>query len=419
MSTAKTLLEGYRVLDLTDEKGLLASRMLADMGAEVIKVEKPGGDEARRIGPFYKDQVNPEQSLFWFAVSMNKKSITLDITRREGQEILKRLVPSADFLFESSPPGTMEGLGLGYPQMSRLNERLVYVSISPFGQSGPYRDFRGPDIVVWALSGFLHLCGNRERAPVRFSYPLAYFFASGEAAISALIAHHHRAISGEGQWVDTSAQHACVWPTMDSRIMWEIFRQNQERAGGNRWRTMPKGVLHMRLLYPCRDGFVQLYIWGGKLGEGSNKALDAWMREEGMDTSHLKKYGWPALDMTQVAPGEYGEITSLGAEFIRPRAKQELYEGAVQRGIMMAPVSTFQDVWQNRQLEARGFWVDVPHEELSDTLRYPGRWALLTETPLNRWNRAPRIGEHNREIYRGELQMTQADIEHLAKLGVI
>jgi crotonobetainyl-CoA:carnitine CoA-transferase CaiB-like acyl-CoA transferase len=234
-----------------------------------------------------------------------------------------------------------------------------------------------------------------------------------------MIAHHHRAISGEGQWVDTSAQHACVWPTMDSRIMWEIFRKNQERAGGNRWRTMPKGVLNMRLLYPCRDGFVQLYIWGGKLGEGSNKALDAWMREEGMDTSPLKKYGWPALEMTQVAPGEYDEMTGLVAQFIRPRAKVELYEGAVQRGIMMAPVSTFQDVWQNRQLEARGFWVDVSHEELPDTLRYPGRWALLTETPLNRWNRAPRIGEHNPEIYRGELKMTQGDMEHLVKLGVI
>jgi len=419
MNTQKTLLEGFRVLDLTNEKGLLASRILADMGAEVIKVEKPGGDEARRIGPFYKDQVDPGKSLFWFAVCLNKKSITLDITKKEGQEILKRLSLRADFLFESSPPGYMAALGLGYDELRQINQRLIYVSISPFGQSGPYRHFKGPDIVVWALSGFLTLCGNPERPPVRFSFPQAYFMACGEAAIGAMLAHHYRVSTGEGQWVDTAAQHVCTWPTMDARSLWEMFHKDQERAGSHRWRTMPGGVLRMRLLYPCRDGYVQLYIWGGKMGEASNKALQAWMEEEGLDISALEGTGWPLGDIAQITPEKYEKIVDLASRFVAQHTKEELYEGALQRGIMLSLVSTIEDICHNRQLNERGFWVDVQHEELSETIPYPGPWAKLTETPLNRWERAPRIGEHNNQIYLDELKMSPAEIEHLTRLGVI
>ena len=419
MSTKNRLLEGYRVLDLTDEKGLMASRFLADMGAEVIKVERPGGDPARRFGPFYKDQVDLEKSLFWFAVCMNKKSITLDLTKKEGQEILKKLATSADFLFESSPPGYMASLGLGYEELNRINPRLVYVSITPFGQSGPYRDFKGPDIVVWALSGFLNLCGDPERPPVRFSFPLAYFMACGEAAIGSMLAHHYRVMTGEGQWVDTSAQSACGWPCSDARTIWEIFQKDQERAGGRRYRTMPKGILQMRLLYPCRDGYVQLYIWGGKMGEPSNKALQAWMEEEGVDISGLRQTGWPLADINQITPENYQKIVDLAASFLARHTKVELYEEALKRGIMLAPISTFEDICQNRQLQERDFWVDVPHGELSDTLRYPGPWAKLTETPLERWERAPRIGEHNEEIYLRELKIPPAELECLTRLGAI
>ncbi len=419
MSTAKTLLEGYRVLDVTDEKGLLASRILADMGAEVIKVEKPGGDEARRIGPFYKDQVDLEKSLFWFAVCMNKKSITLDITKREGQEILKKLVQKADFFFESSPPGYMDKVGFDYETLSKINQSLVYVSITPFGQSGPYRDFKGPDIVVWALSGFLNLCGEPERPPVRFSCPQAYFLACGEAAVGALIAHNYREITGEGQWVDTSAQHACLWPIMDAGMIWEVYQKDQIRAGGQRWRPAPKGMLRLRLLYLCKDGYVQCYIWGGKMGEGANTAINEWMNEEGMSTSHLYKTGWPIIDMAAITPEDFEEITDTVGKFLIRHTKEELYEGAVKRGIMLAPISTIEDICNNRQLREREFWIDVKHKELDDPIRYPGRWALLSETPLNRWDRAPLIGEHNKEIYIGELKMSSAEIEHLTRLRVI
>ena len=419
MSTPKTLLEGYRVLDLTDEKGLLASRFLADMGAEVIKVERPGGDAARRIGPFYRDEVDPEKSLFWFAFCMNKKSVTLDLTKKEGREILKKLLPKTDFLFESSPPGTMVSLGLGYEELSRVNPRLIYVSISPFGQTGPYRDLKGPDIVVWALSGFLHLCGDPERPPVRFSFPQAYFLACGEAATAALLAHHFRVATGEGQWVDTSAQHACTWPTMDARAMWEIFQKDQQRAGGRRWRPMPNGTLQMRFLYPCLDGYIQLYIWGGKMGCASNVALQKWMEEERFDISPLAETGWPLAEIDRITPEGYTRIVEMASRFVAGHTKEQLYEGALKRGIMLAHVSTMEDVCHNRQLKERGFWRQIPHDELNDTIQYPGPWARLTETPLERWERAPRIGEHNQEIYSGELKMPPAEVALLARLGVI
>lgn len=413
------LLRGYRVLDLTDEKGLLCGRILADMGAEVIKVEKPGGDDARRIGPFYKDQVNLEKSLFWFMLCMNKKSITLDIHRQEGQEILKKLAEKADFLVESSSPGYLDRLGLGYKDLNKINKQLVYVSITPFGQSGPYANFKGPDIVVWALSGFLYLCGNRERPPVRFTYPQAYFMACGEAAIGALLALNYREVSGEGQQVDTSAQHTCIWPAFDAFLMWENDQKEQERAGGYRWKVLPKGLLRTRIVYQCKDGYVPCYVWGGRVGEGSNKALDEWIKEEGFDTSRLKKAGWPLLDMGTVTPEEYEEIVETIAEFIKRHTKDELYEGALRRGVMLAPVSTIKDICQNKQLKEREFWVDIQHDELGDTIRYPGRWALLSETPFSSWNRAPLIGEHNKDIYMNELKMSSPEIEYLSKLGVI
>jgi len=151
------LLNPYRVLDLTDEKGLLCAKLLGDLGADVIKIERPGGDPARNIGPFYHDEHDPEKSLFWLAFNTNKRGTTLDIEKVEGQTILKRLVKTADLLVESFPPGYMASLGLGYSDLDRLNPRLIMVSITPFGQSGPYKDYKAPDIVAWAMGGQMYL----------------------------------------------------------------------------------------------------------------------------------------------------------------------------------------------------------------------------------------------------------------------
>ncbi|MFA4837199.1 MAG: CoA transferase, partial [Dehalococcoidia bacterium] len=160
VSQREQALSSYRVLDLTDEKGYLCGRILGDLGADVIKIEPPQGDPGRNIGPFYKDMSDPEKSLLWFSYNYNKRGITLDLTKGAGKEILKKLVKNADFLIESFPPGYLDGLGLGYEDLCEINERLVFTSITPFGQSGPYRDYKGPDLIGMALGGYLYLTGD-------------------------------------------------------------------------------------------------------------------------------------------------------------------------------------------------------------------------------------------------------------------
>ena len=193
------MLSPYRVLDLTDEKGFLCGKLLGDLGADVIKVERPGGDPARSIGPFYHDEADPEKSLFWFAFNTSKRGITLDIETAEGQEVFKRLVESADFVIESFPPGYMDQLGLGYSALEEVNPGIIMVSITPFGQTGPYKDYKAPDIVAWAMGGSMYPFGNADRPPVRISHhSQAYLHASGEAAVGAMLALYYRSITGEG-----------------------------------------------------------------------------------------------------------------------------------------------------------------------------------------------------------------------------
>ena len=179
-SVGDYLLSPYRVLDLTDERGLLCGKMLADLGADVIQVEPLGGNPARRLGPFFEDDVRPEKSLFWWAYSANKRSITLDIETVDGGNLLLKLAAEADFLIESFSPGYLARLGFGYPDLQALNPGLVMVSITPFGQDGPYADYLATDIVGMALGGFMSLTGDSDRAPLRLSFP--HFYLHGSAA---------------------------------------------------------------------------------------------------------------------------------------------------------------------------------------------------------------------------------------------
>ncbi len=192
----RLLVSSPRVLDLTDDKGFLCGRILADMGADVIKIERPGGEAARNIGPFYHDIPDREKSLYWFVFNAGKRGITLDIETRQGRELFKRLVKGADFFIESFPPGYLDKLGLGYSVLSQVNSHLIMVSITPFGQAGPYRDFKAPDLVSIAMSGWMYICGDTDRPPVRVSFPQAYLNTGAEAAAACTIAYYHRERTG-------------------------------------------------------------------------------------------------------------------------------------------------------------------------------------------------------------------------------
>ena len=202
-------LSGYRVLDLADDKGLLCSRYLADMGAEVIRIEKPGWGSAG--------------SPFFWETNLGKLGITLDIEVEPEQDIFKRLVESADVLVESQPPGYLEALGLGYPQLSQINPRLIMASITAFGHSGPYRDYKSCDLVASALGGQMYVCGEADSPPLKPFGNQSYYLASIFAAIGVLLALWTRRTSGRGQHIDISLQE-CVAATLDHVLVRYFFR---------------------------------------------------------------------------------------------------------------------------------------------------------------------------------------------------
>jgi crotonobetainyl-CoA:carnitine CoA-transferase CaiB-like acyl-CoA transferase len=411
------MLAPFLALDLTDEKGFLCGKILTDLGAEVIKVEKPGGDPSREIGPFYQDIPHPEKSLYWFAFNTGKKSITLDIERSEGKEIFLRLVEKADFVIESFYPGYMERLGLGYSTLSRINPRIIMTSISPFGQDGPYKYFKGPDLVVWALGGMLYICGDSDRAPVRISFPQSHMHAGAAAAASTLIAHYYRETTGEGQHVDVSAQQCVEWTTAEIAQIWEMNRLKVCRTG--QLRVRPTTGAKLREIWPCKDGFIAFRVMGGKAGAGFMKLLIEWMDREGMANDYLRQRSWEELDLGKVTQEEYDLAEKPIGQFFMSHTKAELCEEAAKRRIQLLPVNTNEDIFNDPQLSVRNFWKELEHPELGTTITYPGPFAKFSQASCGPWHRAPLIGEHNKEIYQKGLGLSREEVISLKQNGII
>jgi crotonobetainyl-CoA:carnitine CoA-transferase CaiB-like acyl-CoA transferase len=417
MEPGKGLLESYRVLDLTDEKGFLCGKILADMGADVIKIEKPGGDKSRDLGPFYHEIPDPEKNLFWFTYNLNKRGITLNIESRDGQQVFKRLVKTADFVIESFSPDYLDGLDLGYAMLSKINPRVVMTSITPFGLTGPYRNYKASDIVVMAMGGLMYITGNPDQPPLRISLPQAFLLASAHAAAASMVAHFYRETCGEGQHVDVSAQECVLWEIANAIPLWELNQIILRRAGSfisGRWTGT-----RQRLLWKCKDGYVLFYILGGAFGVKTNRAIVKWMEEEKVAPDYLKDMDWSIFDMATQTQEMQDLIEAPVASLFSRHTKGELYEQATKRGIMLCPVSVSKDIFENAQLKARDFWVDISHPELKTSIKYPGAFAKLSQTPLAIRRRAPLIGEHNLEVYRGELGLSSSDLAALRRTGAI
>ena len=415
----ESLLGPFRVLDLTDEKGVLCTKLLADFGADVIKIEPPGGDPMRDIGPFYHDEADPEKSLFWFTFNTSKRSITLDITRPEGQDILRELVRTADFVVECFPPGYLEGLDLGYAALSELNPRLVMTSITPFGQTGPYRDYKAHDIVGMAMGGLLYLNGEPHRPPVRVRAQQAYAQASVQAAGGTMVAHYYRQTSGEGQHVDVSMQEAVSNTVDTAQQAWDLERMVYRRVAPYR----PLGKVVLRCVYPCKDGYVA--CWGPETLAG----IKEWMESAGVSFDEAQMNEGIGL-RERIAAGEttlaetftQEELTRMQetrAPLLAKLTRQEIYDGALERGFGWAPVNTPRDLVESAQLAARDYYVQVEHSELGETITYPGAPCKMTETPWRIRGRAPLIGEHNEQVYLTELGLSAERLAELKQANVI
>jgi len=407
------MLSGYRILDLTHEGYLICGKILGDLGADVIKIEKPDGDPARRIGPFYKGE-----SLFWLSYNANKRSITLDIETSDGKAIFKELVKRADVVVESTPVGYCEKLGLGYSVLAKVNPSIIVTSITPFGEDGPYRDYKGSDMVCAAMSGWMYLCGDPDRPPVVVSFPQSYLCAGGDAAIGTMLALYERTKSGMGQHVVVSTQQSVIINTNEAVPYWVLSKTMKTRSGAKRVGFFKAGI-SQRNVWPCKDGYVFWYLVGGLMGAKGNQALVDWLDSEGMASEFLKGIDWSNLDMQEITQEVIDKIQGEAGEFFKNHTKHELYEGAVHKGIMLYPVSEVRDLLENKQLESRGFWTETEYPELNAFIMHPGAFAKSTEYAISTRHRAPLVGEHNEEIYTGELHLSKEDLEVLERNSII
>ncbi|MBI2866137.1 MAG: CoA transferase [Chloroflexi bacterium] len=384
----------YRVLDITDEKGFYCAKLLAELGADVIILEPPGGHPARHRGPFYRDQVHPEKSLYWFALNTSKRSITLNLETRDGQALFRELVKTAHFIVESQPAGFLDGLGLGYQALAQIRPDIIVTSITPFGSTGPYSSYQGTDMVCQAMGGLMFPHGGERSTPHKLPCDQAYFQAGLQAGVATLTAHYRRLRTGVGQRVDVSVQEA--------------------GAGATSPGTAPQPVPWQMQTVRCQDGYVAL-----SLRSSSLEAVLQWMEDSGWEIAQLKGRQWTATDIASLTGPERQVLGPLLHKLLTQKTREEVREGARQYRLPWAPLQSPTELLDDSHLADRGFFIPVRHEGLKEAIPYPGPPARLTATPWRIQVPAPGIGEHNLEIYVKELGLTPEELTMLKAVGAI
>ena len=377
-------LRPYRVLDLTDGNGAYCAKLLADLGADVIKIEPPEGDPSRRVPPFTNDEPHPEKSLYFFYRNANKRGVTLDLSRAEEESAFRELVRGADVLIENFPPGLMAGLGLDYLALKEVNPSLVMASITEFGRSGPYRDYRGANIVHCALSGLMISSGFAGKAPTLLPGTAAYDAASLVAAIAILAALYHRASTGRGQHVETSV-HECArlalypWP-----VPFYSYGLNPGSPPPGPESRMSASIYP---IFACKDGWIRVIA----LTPRQWKAL-------------LKVLGHPAVLMKPEWEDFLHRIFNLETlseimqAFTAGYTRLELFEAGHREGVPIVPIFDIPGFVKNDQTKARGFFVELDFPG-SGMILYPAPPYRWTETPSAILRPAPGLGEHNGEVF--------------------
>ena len=398
--------DGITILEYADFiAGPYCAKLLGDLGAEVIKVEAPGrGDSARRFGPFPGDEPHPERSGLYLFLNTNKRSLTLDPSMPTGRELFTRLLSRADVLVEATQPGTMKRMGLDYDVLRELNPRLVYVSISAYGQDGPQAGWKAHHINSFHASGEGYtLPGGPgyamypDRAPITAGGHLGEY-DSGLVAVSATVAAlYAREFLGVGQHVDVSRQEATM---ALGRLTYALFLGGGQLV--DRSRSYEYGGI-----YPCQDGYVILYP-----------------REDRQWRALVEIMGRPELAeeerfLTRAARIQHGEeVNGIIRGWARGLTKEDVYYRVAPSGCPAAFFATAEDVLASPQLKERGFFVEVDHAE-AGLLRYPSRPYRSTADSWTVERPAPLLGQHNEEVYCGELGVSREELAALRRGGVI
>ncbi len=383
-------LDGIRVLDLSTRMAEATGKTLADLGAEVIKVEPPSGCDARSTPPFAQDG----RSLFWEAWGLGKHSVVCDIDTPEGQGQLRALAADADVLVESFAPGHLEDRGLGSEVMAAVNPALVYVSVTPFGAGTPDATAPMVDLTLSAAGGLLAMQGDHDRVPTPVGYPETSFLGAMQAAADAAMALCERDRSGRGQHLDSSMQAAVMWSLMSITGYAALGQDFPGRGDDRADVTHPEVVpgVPMPVIEPCADGYVGMTLVLGDQGNRGMKSLMAWVVSEGALDDALVDIAWDAwLDMLAdktLQPSDAATAIRDLLAFIKTKTQAEIQERAVAGKMLVAPCCTTAYLAADPQLAARGFWVEV------DGAVHAGPFARLSATPIAYRNPAPTLGQH-------------------------
>ncbi len=403
---------GLRVLELADEKGQWCGKQMADMGADVIKIEPPGGEAARTVGPFYQDIPNRERSLYFWHYNTSKRGVTLNLEMEDGRRLFRQMAEKADVILETFRPGYLASLGLGYEDLAKSNPGLIMCSLTPFGQTGPWQDFQTSDLLHLAAGGQMARCGYDDDVvpdapPIAPGGGQAWHIGSHYAYIAITAALVNRSVTAWGQYIDASVHDACALTT-EGHVNQYIYKRNviPRRTGGGNTATGPNAQVL------CKDG---KYVNVGQVTPERVLMLAPWMDEHGLAGDLLdEKY----RDPTVIAESQ-SHIRGILVNFLANIPRDEAYHGLQKRGSNTGAIRSPDEVMQDPHLEDRRFWTDVEYLELGKTFRHPGPAAIFNGSPWRISRRAPLIGEHNEEVLCGELGLSKAELAVLAEGGSV
>jgi crotonobetainyl-CoA:carnitine CoA-transferase CaiB-like acyl-CoA transferase len=395
-------LHGLRILDLADESASFCTKLLADMGARVIKVEKPGGDASRNTGPFFKEASQSKNSIPFFYNNTNKLSITLDLAFDEGKSLFLKLVPDTDVVVETFAPGELKRMGLAFESLIRFNPKLILASVTGFGQNGPRRNFKASDMVASAYGGQMYACGSPSDPPLQSYGDQSYFAASLFAASAILLSLRNRAKTGKGDHLDISLQ-ASVTATLE-HIMVRYFTEGIifQRQQSLHWNG---GFA----VLPCKDGFIHVTLFQ------QWETLVEWLATEGM-AEDLVDEKWLDEDYRRQ---HMGHVISVLKKWTRTHSIAEIFELAQLMRFPWAPVRTPNEVLNSPQLKARQFLIEQEYGGSGKTFRAPGSPYKMSSKIDTRFRSAPWPGEHNELIYCQELGLSKKNLKRLHDRNVI
>jgi len=402
---AKKALEEIKVLEFGQFiSSSYCCKLMGDLGADVIKIEvPPDGDSARRYGPFPQDIPHPEKSGLFLYLNINKRGITLNPQVPEGARIFRQLVKQADILVENWPAGSMVTWGLDYAHLTEINPRLIMASITPFGQSGPYADLKAHSLNVCHSAGVAKGIGSLGREPLTPPGSQSHFFGALNAAAATMVAFWEREKSGEGQYLDIS--EADCWAMLFNGVWYSRYLYGHEEVSRMGHRTnlpvYPWAVLR------CKDGFIS----------ATAPEEAQWQRlVELMGNPEWAKD--PRFENRVKRSQHADELDERIESWFASRGKAEIFAACQERNVPFSPIQDIREVVECPHLEERRYFVQIEHPEAGE-ITCPGPPYKLSETPWELRRRAPLLGEHNEEVYRGLLGYSPKDLAGWREEGII